>query len=163
MFMQKCNSKPGIERVQALADIFAFTLCCRTNATCALIAKPPNSAQLGSTPTIPAKLYPGPCSSMGMRPRTDTQKDRCTWPIYISRRLRLMRNVISCVPKYTFLAGSSGLHPRLYAAASVVLYCKAAVLDELCRGSTFSYPGSPRKWLLKQVVDWWWWLYWRCW
>jgi len=39
------------------------------------------------------KLHPGPCSSVGMRPRTDRQTHRRAWSQYISRRLRLMRNV----------------------------------------------------------------------
>jgi len=45
--------KPGIERVQALADISHLALCCRCNETRAPIANPPNSAQLEGTPTIP--------------------------------------------------------------------------------------------------------------
>jgi len=40
-----------------------------------MIANPPNSAQLGGTLTISPKLHPGPCSSSGMRPRTDRQTD----------------------------------------------------------------------------------------
>ena len=45
--------KPGIERVQALADISRLVLCCYSNETRALIANPPNRAQLEGTPTIP--------------------------------------------------------------------------------------------------------------
>jgi len=45
--------QPGIERVQALADISRSALCCHRNETRALIANPPNSAQLEGTPTIP--------------------------------------------------------------------------------------------------------------
>jgi len=44
--------KPGIERVQALADISRSALCCHSNETRAPIANPPNSAQLEGTPTI---------------------------------------------------------------------------------------------------------------
>ena len=33
---------------------FAFAICCHSNATHAPITNPPNSAQLGGTPTIPA-------------------------------------------------------------------------------------------------------------
>ena len=52
----------------------------------------PNSAQLGGIPYHSPKLYPGPCNSVGMRPRTD--RHTRAWPQYISRRLRLTRNVI---------------------------------------------------------------------
>jgi len=45
-----CCSKPGIERIQALADISHSALCCYSNETRALIANPPNSAQLGGHP-----------------------------------------------------------------------------------------------------------------
>jgi len=48
-------------------------LCCHSNEICALIANPPNSAQLRGTPYHSPKLHPGPCSSVGMRPRTDRQ------------------------------------------------------------------------------------------
>jgi len=44
--------EPGIERVQALADISRSALCCHSNETHAPIANPPNSAQLEGTPTI---------------------------------------------------------------------------------------------------------------
>jgi len=67
--------------------------CCHSNTTRAPIANPPNSAQLGGIPYHSPKLYPGPCNSVGMRPRTDTQTHRRAWPQYISRGLRLTRNV----------------------------------------------------------------------
>ena len=44
------NHKPGIERVQALADISRSVLCCHNNETRAPIANPPNSPQLAGTP-----------------------------------------------------------------------------------------------------------------
>jgi len=44
--------KPGIERVQALADISRSALYCPSNETRAPIANPPNSAQLEGTPTV---------------------------------------------------------------------------------------------------------------
>jgi len=49
----------------------------------------------GAFPTTP-KLHLGPCNSAGMWPRTDkqTHTHRRAWPQYISRRLRLMWNVI---------------------------------------------------------------------
>ena len=59
-------TEPGIERVQALTDILHSLLCCHSNQTRALIANPPNSAQL-----FP-KLTFGPCSSVGMWRGTDT-------------------------------------------------------------------------------------------
>ena len=66
--------------------------------SCAPIANPPNSAQLGGTPYHSPNLHPGPYHSVGMRPRTGTQTHRQThrraWPLYISRHLRLTRNVI---------------------------------------------------------------------
>jgi len=74
--------------------------CCHSNATRAPIANQPNSAQLGIISYYSAKLHPGPCNSVGMRPRTyththtNTQTDRRVRPQYISRRLRLTRNVI---------------------------------------------------------------------
>jgi len=43
------QKKPGIERVQALADISHSALYCHSNE----ITNPPNSAQLEGTPTIP--------------------------------------------------------------------------------------------------------------
>jgi len=43
----------------------------------------PNSAQLAGIPYHSAKLHPGPCSSVGMRPRTDRQTDTQTRVITI--------------------------------------------------------------------------------
>jgi len=50
-----------------------FALCCHSNATGAPIANPPNSAQLGGSVYHAPKLHLGPCSSVGVRPRTGTQ------------------------------------------------------------------------------------------
>jgi len=71
------GSTPGIERVQALADI-SRSHCCHGNATRAPIAKPPNiRATKGHALSYHSpKLHPGACSSVGMRPRTDTQRDK---------------------------------------------------------------------------------------
>jgi len=55
-----------------------FALCCHSNATGAPIANPPNSAQLRGSLYHAPKLHPGPCSSVGVRPRTDTQTDTHT-------------------------------------------------------------------------------------
>jgi len=46
------------------------------NLSCAPIVNPPNRVQ--GTPYHPLKLHPGACSSVGMRPQTDTQTDRHT-------------------------------------------------------------------------------------
>jgi len=76
---------------------FAFALCCHSNEIHAPIPNLPNTAQLGGTPCHSAKLHPGPCSSVGMRPRTHTHTHRRAWPQYISRRLRHTRNVITWI------------------------------------------------------------------
>jgi len=52
-----------------------FALCCHSNATDAPIANPPNGAQLGGSLYHAAKLHPGPCGSVGVRPRTDRHTD----------------------------------------------------------------------------------------
>jgi len=49
-----------------------------SNATGEPIANPPNSAQLGGSLYHAAKLHPGPCSTVGVRPRTDRQTDTQT-------------------------------------------------------------------------------------
>jgi len=46
------QDKPGIERVQTLADISRSALCYHSNETRASIANPPNSAELEVTPII---------------------------------------------------------------------------------------------------------------
>ena len=55
-----------------------FALCCHSNATRAPIANLPNSAQLGGSLCHAPKLHPGPCSSVGVWPRTDTHTHRLT-------------------------------------------------------------------------------------
>ena len=58
------HTKPGIEQVQALTDISLLVLCCDSNETHALIANPPDSAQLEPTRhPLPFHSIPGPCSS----------------------------------------------------------------------------------------------------
>jgi len=52
-----------------------FCVRCHSNAIRAQIANPANSAQLGGIPYHSPKLHPGPCNSVGMRLRTDTQTD----------------------------------------------------------------------------------------
>jgi len=73
---KSCN--PSIERVQALATISRSVLCCHSNETRALISNSPNSAQLGGAHYNSPKLYPPPCSSVGMRRETDRITDRHT-------------------------------------------------------------------------------------
>jgi len=46
-------NEPGIEPVQALADITRSALCCHSNENRAPIANPPNCAQPGAPRTIP--------------------------------------------------------------------------------------------------------------
>jgi len=53
---------------------FRVRVCCHSNKTRAPIAKPPNSAQTQGTP-YPSPKYLRPCSSVAMRPRTDTHTD----------------------------------------------------------------------------------------
>jgi len=48
------------------------------DATRAPIANPPNNAQLGGIPYHSPKLHPGPCNTVGMRPRRDRQTGRHT-------------------------------------------------------------------------------------
>jgi len=55
------------------------------------IANPPNNAQPGGTSYHSPKLHPGPCSTAGMRQRTETETHRRAWPIYI----RLTQSVTS--------------------------------------------------------------------
>jgi len=47
------HGKPGIGRIQALADILRRALCCHSNETRAPIANQPNSAQLDATLSFP--------------------------------------------------------------------------------------------------------------
>jgi len=68
-----CLYKPGIERVQALADISRSRYV--VNETRALIANLPNSGGSGHHYHSP-KLHPGPCSSVGMQQQTDRHTDR---------------------------------------------------------------------------------------
>jgi len=71
--------KPGVERVQPLADISRSALYCHSNETRAPIANSPNSAQLRDTPYHSPKLHAGPCSSAECgEGQTDTETDRQT-------------------------------------------------------------------------------------
>jgi len=80
----------GVERVQSLADISRSALCCHSNETqLHRLQNPRNSAQLEGTPYHFPKLYPGPCSSVGMRRGTDRQT--------AVTNIRLTRNVIIAV------------------------------------------------------------------
>jgi len=67
-----------MERVQALADISHSAPCCHSNETRAPIANPPSSAQLEGTLYRYSNLHPGPCSSVGMRRGTVTQRQTHT-------------------------------------------------------------------------------------
>ena len=65
--------------------------------TLAPIAHLSNSAQLEGTLYHSPNLHPGPHSSVGMRRGTDRETHRRAWPIYISRRPRLTRNVTTTI------------------------------------------------------------------
>jgi len=65
----------GTEREQTLADISSSALYCHSNETHALIANPPNSAQLQGTPYRSPKSHLGPYSSIGMWRGTDIHTD----------------------------------------------------------------------------------------
>jgi len=68
--------KPGIQRVQALADVSRSALCCHSNETCAPTANLPNNGQPEGTLYLPfPRLHLGPCSSVGMRRGTDKHTD----------------------------------------------------------------------------------------
>ena len=74
---------------------FAFALYCHSNETRAPIANSSNSTQLGAPPTIPPS-YTRVRSVVWewFERQTDTQTHRRAWPLYISRRVLVTRNVI---------------------------------------------------------------------
>jgi len=91
-------SKPGIERVQALADISRSALCCHSNETHAPITTPPCSAQLEGTPTarpgyIRVRVVVWECGDG----QTDTQSRVSN--IHL-RRLRRTRNIMKPLHGY---------------------------------------------------------------
>jgi len=77
VFAARMRSACGVPDGLPLGSATHFQ-CCHSNATRASNANPPNSAQLGGIPYHSAKLHPGSCNSLGMRPRTDTQTDKQT-------------------------------------------------------------------------------------
>jgi len=91
---------PGVERVQALADISRSALCCHSNETHTPNPNLLNSrpARVQGTPYHSPNLHPGPgpCSSVGTgNAARDRETHRWPWPLYISPRLRLTWNVTS--------------------------------------------------------------------
>jgi len=86
---------PGIERVQALADISRWALCCQLRNPC---------TDCKSAQSCTTRAFPHTIASSYIRVRavlweygegqTDTQTHRRPWSIYISPRLRLTRNGI---------------------------------------------------------------------
>jgi len=99
---------------------------CHSNATRAPIANPPNCAQLGGSLYHAAKLHPGPCSSVGVRPRTDRQTHRQThrraWPQYILRRLRLTQNVMRYLYSAPYNNGHSNDAPYVKLLWPLVIF-----------------------------------------
>jgi len=83
-------TEPGIERVQALADISRSALCCHGNKTCAPIANPPNRAQLEGTPYhSPSyiRIHAAVWACGETHTHYDTHTDKQTRvTLYISRR-----------------------------------------------------------------------------
>ena len=67
---EKCNYQPGIERVQALADILRWRYV-------VMATKPVHRLQIRSIvhPYHSPKLHLGACSNMGMRRGTDRHRD----------------------------------------------------------------------------------------
>jgi len=93
--LHQYRNEPGTDyRVQALAHILCTVPCCHSNEIRAPIANPPNSAPLGAPPTI-SPSYIQVCEVVREcgDGQTDRQTDRQPWPLYISLRLRLTRNV----------------------------------------------------------------------
>jgi len=90
--------EPGIERLQALADISRSRYVDRaTEFPCTDCKSAQQCTTRGHLLPFP-KLHPGPCSSVGIRPHTDRQTHRQTrrrrpWPLYTSRRMWFTRNV----------------------------------------------------------------------
>ena len=93
---QRAHTPPSVRTMSSSRDgrklVTRVVLCCHSNATRAPITNPPNSAQLGGIPYHSPKLHPGPCSSVGVRPRTDRQTDRetCVTTIHFGSSLRKM-------------------------------------------------------------------------
>ena len=78
---------------------FAFALCFHSNETRVPVANSRNSAQLGGTPYYsPSYTRVRAVVWACGRRQTDRQTQRRAWPIHISRRLRLTRNVMT--PQY---------------------------------------------------------------
>jgi len=89
---------PQLEpNIEAFADISRSALCCDSDETRALIVNPPNSVQLRGTSYHSPKLHPRPCSSAGMRQRTDRQTDtqRRVTTIHLASSIWLTWNVMS--------------------------------------------------------------------
>ena len=77
-----------------------FALCCHSNATGAPIANLPNNAQLGGSLYHAAKLHPGPCSCVGVRPRTDRQTQTRVTTIHFASSTTHAKCNYSCLCLY---------------------------------------------------------------
>jgi len=113
------NFKLALERVQAciLANISRSRYVAMATQPVQPTATPPNSAQLGGIPTTPpsysrVRAIVWACG----RGQTDTQTHRHTqthrraWPQYISRCLRLTRNVTTKLSRVAVIPGVTRLN-----------------------------------------------------
>ena len=66
------------QHVILIANISRYVAIATQPVHGAPIVNPPNSAQLRGIPHHSPKLHPGPCNSVGMRPRTDTHTHKHT-------------------------------------------------------------------------------------
>ena len=110
-----------------------------SNATRAPIANPPNSAQLGASRTTSAKLHPGPCNSVGMRPRIDRQTDRQTQRRAAHPRLQ-DRVIPTHTPSLLMLRHSRVVHSRVVHPCFFVLRCPLSRCPPLLLRADLSTP-----------------------
>ena len=112
------QDKSGTEWVQALADVSRSALCCHSNETRAPIANPPNSAQLGGTPTVPPSYIRVHAVVWEFG---EGQTHRRPWPTYKIYTFRLIyasreMQQLLAVPAVSKVVGRQGFS---YAAPSI--------------------------------------------
>jgi len=91
-------------------------------------------------------LHPGPCNSVGMRPRTD--RHRRAWPQYISRRLRRTRNVMNWLNSSLNVATCKSIrdYQKINLCDKLVIMLKAQFNLNFVEGAPLkpiSWPQSP--------------------